>query len=358
MADRITYPNKSTGNTYAATEATEVKTVVNSHATDLEALAISNEALTTVVKADAKRFPTSVRNQSGTLTYTSDLTDAVNSNGMIDVVNCDGSDIVFSGAFANYSNVASTAGQTIVITFVYISSLSQFVINVDPPIVTPGSSLIVFSDLFNSSTIDTSNWNVTDPSDSVSIDSFAAGVNGLYIVGDSTTAVNADVNKVDSSGKRTISTGTVQTFAKIEAVNYDASMGIFRFRFPATGGNENYIGIQRGAANSTDIRFLIMVNGVLEVDTTTGAVGGSVAYTSGRQIRLSYDGATAKIERWNGSAWVTEASHATATLNSGGDGYIEFTGGNNIGGSDDKESFFAFAYMTAEIGYSSVTPVS
>jgi len=94
--------------------------------------AISNEAVSLNVRADKKRFPTTKVTQSGALTFTSVSSGAINGYGEVKVVTCDGSDITLTGDFTNYSTINTTAGQTIVITFVWNSSLAEYMVSVDP----------------------------------------------------------------------------------------------------------------------------------------------------------------------------------------------------------------------------------
>ena len=102
--------------------------------------AISNEAASLNVRADKKRFPTTKVTQSGALTFTSVSSGAINGYGEVKVVTCDGSNIILSGDFTNYSTIETTAGQTIVITFVWNSSLSEYMVSVDPAGTVSGST--------------------------------------------------------------------------------------------------------------------------------------------------------------------------------------------------------------------------
>jgi hypothetical protein len=101
---------------------------------------ISNEAPSLNVRADKKRFPTTKVTQSGVLTFTSVSAGAINGNGEVKVITCDGSDINLSGDFTNYSTIETTAGQTTVLVFVWNSSLNEYMVEVMPPTATVDST--------------------------------------------------------------------------------------------------------------------------------------------------------------------------------------------------------------------------
>jgi len=255
MADQITYPNKSTGGTFAASEANEIKTVVNSHATDLEAIAISNEGVSLNVRADKKRFPTTKVTQSGALTFTSVSSGAINGYGEVKIVTCDGSNINLSGDFTNYSIIETTAGQTIVIVFVWNSSLSEYMVSVDPSAAL-SSSIILMQDNFTGTSIDTGKWTLTE-----------GNANGTITQNDSliftTTSLVASRSNYLDSNTNMPATGAIQVTASNIDDNCSADIKLW------DGTQQNEIDILGSAADRSIARIIIRQGDVGQYDLTT-----------------------------------------------------------------------------------------